>query len=622
MFVASLVTPALCGNPDVVLRKRAIAREMSLRGEPAAAFVGDTTTTPRPKLEIHDTLRTTYKYTEGLKRLNIERDTAAAIRLFEEAVELDSAYAPALFQLAQVAFYQSESQGEQVNEQYEEYARRAYLTDTMSRWYTGLYGHALIINRKMDEALKIYKRLIRIDSHNADNYRILSLLYQFRNQPYSAIAIIDSADMRFGKLPQLQDLRRHLLMVTHQYDRAIEEAQEVVAQAPYDLAAVMTLAHTYIEAERDSLADVTLQRAFDMDSTNVEMLTTYADLKFRQQDTHNYMRLLNILFGLEGFPESGKMQILERFMSNRTFYSEHYYSIGNLITSLAMLNPDKKEFVDLYGEHLVAGGFVDTALEHYKSHLNDTPPQIDYYMAVIDLEEWLEHSDSVDLYVQRAVGLFPANPMLYIRKANRQYLKSDLHGAVATFEKALGLSDDDVMRGEIWGYIGDTYHQIAERAALKAVKADTVSRYPVKLSEKAAMKRCYAAYDKALALHPENSLVLNNYAYFLSLQGDDETTLNRALAMSSRALALDKNNASNLDTHAWILFKLGRAEEAQTYMRQALSFDDRKSPELNLHYGDILHALGKDSLAKTYWRKALEYGADPAQIEERINKLK
>lgn len=611
MLLSSFVTPAVCGVGGA-----------SRRAKVEATAKSDTTTTPRPKLEIHDSLRTTYRYTEGLKRLTIDQDTAAAIRLFKEAVEMDSAYAPALFQLAQVSFYDSEKRGEEQNSEYEEYARRAYLTDTMSRWYAGLYGHALVINRKFDEALPIYKHLLKIDQRNTDNYRILSLLYQFRNQPYSALEVLDSADMRFGKQPHLQDLRRHLLIRTQQYDRAIEEAQQVVDQAPYDQTAVMNLAHIYIEAHRDSLADVTLQKAFKMDSTNVEMLTAYADLKYRQQDTHSYMRLLHILFGLNDFPESGKLQILERFMSNRTFYGENYYAIGNLITALFLLQPDKKEFVDLYGEHLLAGGFVDTAIEHYKAHLNDTPLQIDYYMAVIDLEEYRMMNDSVDLYVQRAVSLFPKNPQLYLRKANRQYIKSDLHGAVATFEKALELSDNDTLRGEIFGYIGDTYHQIAERAVLKKVKADTVSQYPVKLSEKAAMKRCYAAYDKALKLYPDNSMVLNNYAYFLSLQGKDEKVLNRALEMSSRAIELDRNNSSNLDTHAWILFLLGRTEEAQTYMRQALSLDNKKSPELNLHYGDILYALGKEFLAKTYWRKALEYGADPAEIEERVNKLK
>ena len=57
-------------------------------------------------------------------------------------------------------------------------------------------------------------------------------------------------------------------------------------------------------------------------------------------------------------------------------------------------------------------------------------------------------------------------------------------------------------------------------------------------------------------------------------------------------------------------------------MRQALSLDKTNSPELSLHYGDILHALGKDFLAKTYWKKALEAGADPEEIEKRVKELK
>lgn len=618
MLLSGFVTPVVSGAEAA--KQKGQKRASAVKSAPTT--VADTTTTPRPKLEIHDTLRTTYSYTEGVKRLTIERDTAAAIKHFEQAIAQDSTYAPALFQLAQLSFYDSEQRGEELNPQYEEYARKAYLTDTMSRWYTGLYGHALVINRKMDDALNIYKRLIKIDSRNADNYRILAILYQLRNQPYSAIATIDSADMRFGKLPQLQDLRRRLLISTRQFDRAIEEAQEAVDQAPYDQRAVLDLGETYFEAGRDSLANVTLERAFKMDSTNIDVLTTYAEYKYRQQDITGYMKMLGILFSLKEFPEHHKMNLLERFTSNRSFYGENYYLIGNLISSLLLINPEKKEVVDLYGEHLLAGGFVESAIEHFKLHLDDEPKQLDYYMAVIDLEEYRQMSDSVDYYVQRAVKLFPDNPELYLRKGNRQYLKGDLHGAVATFEYAMSLAQNDTMRGEIWGYIGDTYHQMAERAVLKQKGADTLSQFEVKLSEKKAMKRCFEAYDKALALYADNSLVLNNYAYFLSLQGEDETTFRRALKMSSRAIELDPNNSSNLDTHAWILFKLGRAEEAQRYMRQALSLDKTNSPELSLHYGDILHALGKDFLAKTYWKKALEAGADPEEIEKRVKELK
>ena len=53
-------------------------------------------------------------------------------------------------------------------------------------------------------------------------------------------------------------------------------------------------------------------------------------------------------------------------------------------------------------------------------------------------------------------------------------------------------------------------------------------------------------------------------------------------------------------------------------MQQALSRDRVQSPELAMHYGDILHALGEEFMAKTYWRKALERGADKSEVERRF----
>ena len=56
-------------------------------------------------------------------------------------------------------------------------------------------------------------------------------------------------------------------------------------------------------------------------------------------------------------------------------------------------------------------------------------------------------------------------------------------------------------------------------------------------------------------------------------------------------------------------------------MRQALSLDRTESAALPLHYGDILYALGEKFMAETYWRKALDMGADKAQVEERLARL-
>ena len=129
------------------------------------------------------------------------------------------------------------------------------------------------------------------------------------------------------------------------------------------------------------------------------------------------------------------------------------------------------------------------------------------------------------------------------------------------------------------------------------------------------MKQCYKAYDHSLRYDPDNAMVLNNYAYFLSLEGRE---LEKALTMSSRAIALTDNNPTYLDTHAWVLFKLGRTDEARKILQKAVALDGQKSPELMVHYGDILHLLGEQFMAEIYWRRALEKGYDARQIEQRL----
>ena len=88
--------------------------------------------------------------------------------------------------------------------------------------------------------------------------------------------------------------------------------------------------------------------------------------------------------------------------------------------------------------------------------------------------------------------------------------------------------------------------------------------------------------------------------------------------MSSRVVALTDNNPTYLDTQAWVLYKMGCTEEARKILQKAVALDGQKSPELMVHYGDILHELGEQFMAEVYWRQALEKGYDARQIEERL----
>lgn len=186
--------------------------------------------------------------------------------------------------------------------------------------------------------------------------------------------------------------------------------------------------------------------------------------------------------------------------------------------------------------------------------------------------------------------------------------------AVKAYKESLRYADTDSLRGVIWGMIGDTWHQqaaagVPEWDEARAAKEGRSGPY------RKAMKECYKAYERSLAYRPDNPMVLNNYAYFLSLE---ERDLERALSMSSRVVALTDNNPTYLDTHAWVLFKLGHTDEAKKVLQKAVALDGQKSPELMVHYGDILHELGEQFMAEIYWKRALEKGYDARQIELRL----
>ena len=566
------------------------------------------TTATKPQLIIPDSLRAVYRYTDALKQVAVHRDSAAARKLFNEALEADSLYAPAHYQIAQLLLKQV---GEEVEAS--DHARRAYEQDSTNSWYADTYARSLVLSNRFDDALPLYRRLLKIDANNPDNYRILAMIYQQRKQPYSAISVLDSADMRFGKIPLLSNIKRNLLISTGQMERAIDEAKENYDAAPYEQENVVSLAETYAAAKKDSLARVTFEQALKMDSTSVMAIGAYADFCSQQHDTKGYLGALQRLYALDEFPLERKIELFEHLTQDRKLYGNNYYAFGAMATAMALRHPNDKRVVDIYGDHLIAGGDIDGALAHFKLHLNDEPPQLDYYMAVIDIEDYKNRPDSVDVYVQRAVQHFPDDPALYIRKANRQYIKGDLHGSVATFEQALAIAPTDSLRGQIQGYIGDTYHAMYERIKAGA-KADTTA-FRIRIKDKKALKLCFDAYEKSLALHENNPMVLNNYAYFLS---EEDMELEKAMRMSARAIHLEKGNATYIDTFAWILYKLDRLEQARTHMRQALSLDTTKSPELPLHYGDILFALNERFMAETYWKRALDMGGDKEAIEQRL----
>ncbi len=110
-------------------------------------------------------------------------------------------------------------------------------------------------------------------------------------------------------------------------------------------------------------------------------------------------------------------------------------------------------------------------------------------------------------------------------------------------------------------------------------------------------KKAYETYEEALKADPDRTSVLNNYAYYLSLEGKQ---LRKALKMSRRTVELEPDNATYLDTYGWLLYLLHKPKEAKPYFKHAMLYGGKDSAVVLEHYSKVLEALGETDLALYY----------------------
>lgn len=100
---------------------------------------------------------------------------------------------------------------------------------------------------------------------------------------------------------------------------------------------------------------------------------------------------------------------------------------------------------------------------------------------------------------------------------------------------------------------------------------------------------------------PDNATALNALGYTLA---DRTDRYNEAYGYIKRAYELSPGDFYILDSMGWILYRLGRLDEAVDYLRQALAL--RNDPEIAAHLGEVLWVMGDKEAAREVWDTALQ----------------
>ena len=125
--------------------------------------------------------------------------------------------------------------------------------------------------------------------------------------------------------------------------------------------------------------------------------------------------------------------------------------------------------------------------------------------------------------------------------------------------------------------------------------------------------RAEADLRRILVAEPENVAALNALGYTLADRTDRYA---EALELIDRARVAEPGNAAIVDSYGWVLYRLGRLDEALVELRRAYTL--QKDAEIASHIAEVLWTLGRRDEARRYFDDARRLDPDNRSLQRAL----
>ena len=334
-------------------------------------------------------------------------------------------------------------------------------------------------------------------------------------------------------------------------------------------------------------AEKHLQQAVQTDSTNTWYIYAVASLYDARRDqirAAEYIeKLIKMAPSLYNNPNTLSMVADAKVVARQDSTALAYYNQALLADpEFAPAQYGRMELLRRMGNYPA----FFSSLEGFIRNEDVRPEMKSHYLTVlmdnVDSPFYWVWGDTINRLVDLDRELHPEDYDIQLLKLRMCYIKQDWEAVLAQCDVMADLArttGNNEHLAEALSIAGDVWYQQMEDS-----------------------KKAYEIYEQALQADPDRTSVLNNYAYYLSLEGRQ---LRKALKMSRRTIELEPDNATYLDTYGWLLYLLRRPKEAKPYFKHAMLYGGKDSAVVLEHYSKVLEALGETDLA-TYYKNLSE----------------
>jgi tetratricopeptide (TPR) repeat protein len=515
-------------------------------------------------------------------------DYSAAKAVLKNVVGNDPSNDAALYYMAMIAAYENDT------ELAETYFQAAAALDSGNFWYRYRLAKLYSLTGRQELAVDMYEKMLKDFPKEKDVYFELVEMYASQQEYQKALDTIAEIEEVIGVTETLAMYRFNILRIMDRHEEAYESLKKYNSRysSPYVLS---TLADYEMSMYNDSTALAYYDEALSLASDYAPALLGKAETYRVTRRYDEYFDVLYEYIDGQGAPMEAKaeylMAVLQR--TDPKFIRSFRPQLDVAVFKAVEAHPKDSVALQTAAIYFYSTERHDQAKVFFKENTETYP---DSFGAAADYVEFLMYSDQWEELSQegrKAYERFPKETTFLEMASVGDYNLGDYGKVLEICEKVLEVAPADSSKTlRAWSTMGDVYYKLGDS------------------------KKAFKAYGKALKVNPDYVYVLNNYAYYLSVEG---RKLKKACDMSYKTVIAEPDNATYLDTYAWILHLQGKDDAAKLFFKKAMLYGGKESAVILDHYAEVLYALKEYDVAFIYWNMALQKNdGDVPGLKEKV----
>ena len=438
----------------------------------------------------------------------------------------------------------------------------------------------------LKEPLSAINHGLWIYNFNGDINPLIYIISQSQNiglKPTELISIISTE----SQSSEIDHLINTLSGIVSSREGDLEKAEVALKKAfnakPYEVQTTIRLAQVLIKRGKLEEAISVLSKSVIQNPDNLNLRQQYAE----------YLSVKNI---------EQAISELELINNRNPFNRKIAYMLASLY-----LSKDETELAKPILENL---GSKQNGPNDVNFHLGNIAKKdgeiakaIYYYSKVISGSKYIIAQERlVDLYTQNSTLAEIQNYLSIKRERNPKYAKN-----LYQLESSLLLINDE--KDKAFELLTDALSAFPNDANLLYLRS-------MSLDSPETFDEMETDLRSILTLDGNNSVILNALGYSMLIYTE---RTQEAYDLIKKAHDLNPKDPAIIDSLGWVLFKLGKLEEALNYLNDAYALN--KDAEIAAHLGEVLWVLNKREQALLVFRDSYENYPEHKTLLRTIEKL-